>query len=215
MCRRIVIYSSFVSRIWHDNDPIRCIVHRSIIRIVADIPDAHSLLPLRPLVCHPERSFSRRPPESSGVHVSARIRQIVPFPVRSLYESGNCGTSILIGELRCRFSPLHDEVGPGTPVKRSHAVTHSRHRLSSSCWLPGAPGLASETWENYRPLFLHHRQDQGAWMRAVVEDGVGGLHECRVGACVLAGVQVAVEAGEIAAAHFQADAVALEEDVAG
>lgn len=124
MHRRIVIYSSFVSRIWHDDDAVRSRVHRSIIRIVADVPDAHRLLPW-PLVRHPERSISGRSHECSGVLVSAGIRQIVPFPVRPLYESGNCGTFVLVGELRCRFPPLHDEVGPGTPVNFLHAVTHS------------------------------------------------------------------------------------------
>lgn len=124
MYRRIVIYSSFVSRILHDDDAVRCRVHRSIIRITADIPYAHRLLPLRPLVCHPERSFSGRSHESSRVLVSAGIREIVPFPVRSLYESSNCGTFVLVGELGCRFAPLHDEVGPRTPAKCLQAVTH-------------------------------------------------------------------------------------------
>jgi len=52
-------------------------------------------------------------------------------------------------------------------------------------------------------------------MGGVVEDGVGGFHEDIVGAGVFAGVEVAVEAGEVAAAHFQANPVAFHEDVAG
>ena len=48
-----------------------------------------------------------------------------------------------------------------------------------------------------------------------MEDGVGSLHKGRVGGCVFAGVQVAVKAGEVAAAHFKANPVALEKDVAG
>jgi len=48
-----------------------------------------------------------------------------------------------------------------------------------------------------------------------VEDGVGGFHHFGGGGGVFAGVEVAVEAGEVAAADFEADFVALEEDVAG
>ena len=46
-------------------------------------------------------------------------------------------------------------------------------------------------------------------MRGVVEDGVGRLHENCAGAGRLAGIQIAVEAREVAAAHFQADLVAF------
>ena len=52
-------------------------------------------------------------------------------------------------------------------------------------------------------------------MGGVVEDGVGGFDECPAGGGGLAGVEVAVEAGEVAAADFKADFVAFEEDVAG
>ena len=52
-------------------------------------------------------------------------------------------------------------------------------------------------------------------MRGVVEDGVGCLHENCVRAGRLAGIQVAVEAREVAAADFQANLVAFQEDIAG
>jgi len=52
-------------------------------------------------------------------------------------------------------------------------------------------------------------------MSLVVEDAVGGLHYRGVGARVFAAIQVAVEAGEVAAGDLDADFVALEKDVAG
>ena len=52
-------------------------------------------------------------------------------------------------------------------------------------------------------------------MLGVVEDGVGGGDEVGVGGLVGAGIVVAVEAGEIAAADLEADDVALLESVGG
>src|SRR5579862_1521331 len=52
-------------------------------------------------------------------------------------------------------------------------------------------------------------------MLGVVEDGVGGADEIFAGGLVGAGVQVAVEPREIAAAHLEPDDVALLEDVGG
>ena len=52
-------------------------------------------------------------------------------------------------------------------------------------------------------------------MIGVVEDRVGGGDEVFAGGLVGAGVVVAVEAGEIAAAHLEADDVALLEGVGG
>src|ERR1700733_1442646 len=49
----------------------------------------------------------------------------------------------------------------------------------------------------------------------VVEDGVGGGDEVVAGGLVGAGVQVAVEAREVAAADLEANGVALLEDVSG
>ena len=51
-------------------------------------------------------------------------------------------------------------------------------------------------------------------MRGIVKDGVGRLYEGGIRASGLTRIQVAVEAREVAAADFQADAVALEEDIA-
>ena len=48
-----------------------------------------------------------------------------------------------------------------------------------------------------------------------MEDGVGGLHDSGVAGCALAGVQIAIEAREVAAGDFQANAMAFQEDVAG
>ena len=72
-----------------------------------------------------------------------------------------------------------------------------------------------EVLDSVRALSRNDGEDQGAGMGGVVVDGVGGLDE--VGACGggLTGVQVAVEAREVAAGDFEADDVALEEDVAG
>src|SRR3984957_7528098 len=52
-------------------------------------------------------------------------------------------------------------------------------------------------------------------MLGVVEDGVGGGDQGCAGGLVSAGVVVAVEAGEVAAAHLEADDVALLEGVGG
>ena len=51
-------------------------------------------------------------------------------------------------------------------------------------------------------------------MLLVVIDGVGGRQHFRGGCLVFTGVEVAVEAREIAAGNFQAQAVAGEKDVA-
>ena len=52
-------------------------------------------------------------------------------------------------------------------------------------------------------------------MLLVVKDGVGGFHHRCIRARVLAGVEVAVEPREVAAADFYADLVPFEEDIAG
>jgi len=49
----------------------------------------------------------------------------------------------------------------------------------------------------------------------VVVNGVGGFDELRIGGGGFAGVEVAVEAREVARRDFEANAVAFEEDVAG
>ena len=51
-------------------------------------------------------------------------------------------------------------------------------------------------------------------MLAVVEDGVGGFHESCVIGGALSGIQVAVEAREVAAGDFKPDAVAFQKDFA-
>ena len=52
-------------------------------------------------------------------------------------------------------------------------------------------------------------------MSGVVVDGVGGFDEGGVSRGGFAGVEVAVEAREVAAGYFEANDVAFEEDVAG
>src|SRR5271157_5059780 len=62
-------------------------------------------------------------------------------------------------------------------------------------------------------LTWQHRQYECTEVGHIVEDRVGGFRDSGVRAGVLAGVQVAVEAGEVAARYFQPDLVAFEEDV--
>jgi hypothetical protein len=57
-------------------------------------------------------------------------------------------------------------------------------------------------------------EEEGGGVVCVVEDGVGGRDPLLGSGGGFPGVQVAVEAGEIAAGDFQADAVAGAEDVA-
>lgn len=52
-------------------------------------------------------------------------------------------------------------------------------------------------------------------MIGVVEDGVGGADEIFAGGLVGAGVEVAIEAREVAAADLESDGVAFLEDVGG
>jgi len=48
-----------------------------------------------------------------------------------------------------------------------------------------------------------------------MQHGVSRLDGVRIGGCVFAGVEVAIEAREVAAAYFQADAVPFEKHIAG
>ena len=60
-----------------------------------------------------------------------------------------------------------------------------------------------------------HRENQGRGVIGVVEDGVGGADEIFAGGLVGSGVEVAVEAGEVAAADLKADDVTLLKSVGG
>ncbi len=52
-------------------------------------------------------------------------------------------------------------------------------------------------------------------MRTAVQNRVCGLHEVRIVGAAFAGVQVAIEAREVAAGDFEPDPMALQKDVAG
>ena len=53
------------------------------------------------------------------------------------------------------------------------------------------------------------------WVLGIVVDGLLGDVKFGIGARIAAGVQVAIEAGEVAAGNFQTDAMAGFEKVAG
>src|ERR687894_359001 len=61
----------------------------------------------------------------------------------------------------------------------------------------------------------HDWQHQPRWMLGVVKNGLHGGQHLSVRAELVAGVEVAVEAGEIAAAHLQGNSMPLPEEVAG
>jgi hypothetical protein len=61
---------------------------------------------------------------------------------------------------------------------------------------------------------LRHGENQRTGMRSVVVDNACRLYEVRACCSIPAGVQVAVEAREVARRNFEAQPVAFEEDVA-
>ena len=59
-----------------------------------------------------------------------------------------------------------------------------------------------------------HRQNQGARVLTAIQNRIGRLNKLRILRAALAGIQIALEAREIARRHFEPDAVTLQKDVA-
>lgn len=64
------------------------------------------------------------------------------------------------------------------------------------------------------PLWTHKRQKQSARLCPAVQDRIGRFHKLLILGPALAGIQIAVEAWEIARRDFEPDAVTLEENIA-
>src|SRR5215207_9424881 len=102
------------------------------------------------------------------------------------------------------------------PQAEPRKVFHYHKWYGKSLCLVRAVGVRpSVVGRGLLSLPRHNRQDESRWMLSIVEDRLHRRQHLRVRAELVTGVEVAIEAREVAAGHLQTDAVPLAKEIAG